>query len=225
MVERKPEDYYELIGLKFNEFMSPYDVERRTNVIRKLWPRRFRGTCLEVGCGTGAITRGIRDLTIELTVSDLSESLAREVARENGCNYLQADATQLPFSDSSFDLVYSSECLEHTPYPSMAVGEMVRVCKKGGYVIITTPNKLWYPLVRFGQMTRLRKFQGNEIFLWPWELRKSLEISGARIIQFSGCHLYPWQIPIPKQVLRSVDRLAPWLYRLMINQAVLAVKL
>jgi SAM-dependent methyltransferase len=50
---------------------------------------------------------------------------------------IEGDASWLPFSDNSFDRVVSTEMLEHDRYPWLSVAEMARVCKKGGYVLIT----------------------------------------------------------------------------------------
>jgi len=56
-----------------------------------------------------------------------------------------ADATNLPFEDNYFDVSFSFSTLEHIPEKEKrdkAFTELIRVTKKGGYVIITVPNKL-----------------------------------------------------------------------------------
>ena len=219
MRNRKPENYYELIGEDFDRFMSDYDVERRISLMRRLWPTDATGPMLEVGCGTGAVTRGVIDLTDHLTVTDLSALLARRVGSALGVQHAAADATALPFPDCSFAMVYSSECIEHTPDPTGAVREMLRVCTPGGYVLITTPNKLWYPVVRGAQLLKMRKFQGNETFLSPDELIQAVKPHGS-VLSIDGCHVLPWQLPTAKRWLPRFDRHGRNLYRLMINIAV-----
>ena len=49
-----------------------------------------------------------------------------------------ADALQQPFSDKSFDLIWSLESGEHMPDKQRFVGELVRVCAPGGRIIIVT---------------------------------------------------------------------------------------
>lgn len=223
MAKRKPENYYELIGEDFDRFMSDYDVERRVALIRKLWPSDSSGPMLEVGCGTGAVTRGVLDLTSQLTVTDISAALAQKVGESLGVQHAAADATALPFADDSFSMVYSSECIEHTPNPAQAVHEMLRVCAPGGYVLITTPNKLWYPVVRGAQLLRVRKFQGNERFLSPDELVEAARPYGS-ILSADGCHALPWQLPTAKRWLPHIDNHSRRLYRFMINIAVCVQK-
>lgn len=219
MSNRKPENYYELIGDAFDEYMSAYDVDRRIALMRSMWPREVSGPMLEVGCGTGAVTRGLLDLTSDLVVTDVSAKLAERVGRSCGLEHQEADATQLPFESNTFGTVFSSECIEHTPNPKRAVQEMLRVCQPGGYVLITTPNRLWYPVVRLAQLTRLRKFQGNEVFLSIKNLVETAEEQGT-VTDVAGCHLLPWQIPTAKRWLPYVDVHSRYLHRVMINIAI-----
>jgi len=49
------------------------------------------------------------------------------------------DAHNLPFKDNSVDAIMITAVLEHVEYPSVVVGEIYRVLKKGGYVLAETP--------------------------------------------------------------------------------------
>ncbi|MDO8555668.1 MAG: class I SAM-dependent methyltransferase [Nanoarchaeota archaeon] len=48
------------------------------------------------------------------------------------------DAQKLPFANNSFDTVFSSQTLEHIPYPQKVIDEIHRVLKPGGVCILTT---------------------------------------------------------------------------------------
>jgi SAM-dependent methyltransferase len=90
---------------------------------------------LEVGCGTGVLTRVLAALPRVRTVVgvDLAESLvekARELAP--GLRFEQADARSLPFADASFDVVVFDSTLSHVPEPERALGEASRVLRPGG---------------------------------------------------------------------------------------------
>ncbi len=56
---------------------------------------------------------------------------------------LRGDATRLPFADDSFDVVITSEVLEHIQDDVAAIAEMVRVLKPGGSFAATVPA--WLP--------------------------------------------------------------------------------
>lgn len=214
---RKDELYYEAIGDDFDRFMSDYDVQRRITLIDTLIPPDADGRVLEVGCGTGRISERLVERGGDLLVTDISERLAVATAERLGCKGTSADATALPFPDQSFELVVSSECIEHTPDPALAARELGRVVAPGGTLVVTTPNRLWFPVVWLAMKLGLRRFQGNESFLWPSQLVAAVAASGLDVELVSGCHLLPWQLPLAKRVLPWFDRWGHRLYPLMIN--------
>lgn len=223
--ERRSELYYEKIGADFARFMSAYDVDRRIRLIGRLLPvkRRF-ARALEIGCGTGEISRLLVGLAAELTVSDLSEALARQAAERVGCAWTRQDACRLALPDGAYDLVVSSECIEHTPDPRAALAEMARVLAPGGRLVVTSPNRLWYPVLLAAEAARLRKFRGNEIWLFPGQARAVLRRGGLRIVASRGCHLFPWQIPGARAVLPFFERFDRALAPAMINYGIAAEK-
>ena len=217
--------YFEQIGANFDKWMSDYDVCRRAILIRKTLGNRALGRgCLEVGCGTGKITEAIADIVGTLTVSDISERLAREVGQKMNLSWMQQDACALTIPDSSFDVVISSECIEHVPYPEKALREMARVLKPGGFIVVTTPNKVWYPIIWLSMVTRMRKFAGRETWLFPHTAARILVEEGISDVKLDGCHLLPWQIPLAKRILPFFDRAGELLYPVMINFCVTGTK-
>ena len=97
-----------------------------------------RAHVLEVGCGTGVLTRVLAALAEVDTVVgvDLAPSLL-EKARERaadlpGIRFEQADARSLPFADESFDVAVFDSTLSHVPEPDRALAEAFRVLRPGG---------------------------------------------------------------------------------------------
>ena len=220
---RKSELYYEEIGENFAKFMSSYDVARRVALIHRLIPAdRIFDHALEVGCGTGEISRTLAGRTRDLTVSDISEALARQAGERSGCSWSRQDACQLTFPGGRFDLVVSSECIEHTPDPRRALSEMARVLAPGGLLVVTTPNRLWFPTLLLAQALRLRRFQGNEYWIFASQARLVLQRAGLSIRKTSGCHLFPWQLPGARRLLPFFDRFGDTLSPVMINFAIAA---
>ena len=225
MKRRASEHYFEEIGESFDRWMSEYDVERRIKLLQKFLPQEARTmSCLEVGCGTGKISEAIKPLVGELTVSDVSRSLAESVGTQLRIDWMESDACKLGIPDNTYDLVVSSECIEHTSAPKTAIREMVRVMAKGGTIIVTSPNRLWYPALWVSQKLGVRNFEGNELWLYPWEAANVLSDNGVEQVMIGGCHLFPWQIPGAKRVLPFFDRFHRQLYPVMINYGICGMK-
>jgi ubiquinone/menaquinone biosynthesis C-methylase UbiE len=97
---------------------------------------------LNVGCGTGGFEARVLAGRPEqpLTGVDLSEkmiALAREKThRAPNARFVQADAHDLPFADASFDAVVSASVLHYLAAPAAALGEMRRVARPGGRVVV-----------------------------------------------------------------------------------------
>lgn len=85
---------------------------------------------------------------VSLDISLINLQKAREKVPVNSHFCVSSDAFALPFSNGSFDLVIASEVIEHTLDPAGFVAELLRVVKKGGELLITTPykEKLQYSL-------------------------------------------------------------------------------
>ncbi|KAK2596788.1 hypothetical protein QQS21_006117 [Conoideocrella luteorostrata] len=108
-------------------------------------------TMLDVGTGCGTITTSLAKYMPQgrVTAVDLSPhvlSRARSLAADNAAaspahsavnvTFQQADAYELPFADSTFDVVHSAHMLTHLDEPWDALREMLRVTKPGGVVSV-----------------------------------------------------------------------------------------
>ena len=99
-----------------------------------------RGRVLDVACGTGTNRRYLPD-AVEYVGVDLSPAVLREAdARFDdlvlGESLLEMDAQALDFPEDSFDTVISSLSTCTFPDPDAALGEMARVCKPDGRVLL-----------------------------------------------------------------------------------------
>jgi ubiquinone/menaquinone biosynthesis C-methylase UbiE len=105
---------------------------------------------LDVGCGTGVVARQVAErLGSSCTVTgvDLSPNMlavARAVANQNRLkiDWCQGNAEQLPFSETSFDLVLCQFALMFIPNKAAALAEMHRVVSKSGRVLISVWQSL-----------------------------------------------------------------------------------
>lgn len=96
---------------------------------------------LEVGCGIAIDGRYLSEHGVDYQAVDLSfESLrladAHFCQNNLGRRFTNADATQLPFRDGTFDFVYSIGVLHHVPDTEAACREVSRVLRPGGQLRI-----------------------------------------------------------------------------------------
>lgn len=90
---------------------------------------------LDVGAGTGALTRVLREETSgEVVALDADQSLLSEIDGPR----IKGDATRLPFEDDSFDLVVCQALLVNLPDPIATLREFVRVSR--GQVAAIEPD-------------------------------------------------------------------------------------
>ncbi len=127
------------------------------------------------------------------------------------------------FGPQRFDLVVSSECIEHTPDPPRALRQMARVLKPGGYLSLSTPNLLWWPAVRLATALKLRPFDGLENFSTWGSIARALTAEGMSVERRKGLHLFPFQFGL-HSLSRWFDEHAQFARSLMINLCVLARK-
>jgi ubiquinone/menaquinone biosynthesis C-methylase UbiE len=101
-------------------------------------------TILDIGCGTGQDTLdlaravGVQGHVVGIDNSEtmLREARLRADQAQLAIEYVLADATNLPFTDASFDGCVASRVLGHLQQPHQALAEMARVARPGAKVVV-----------------------------------------------------------------------------------------
>lgn len=100
------------------------------------------GSILDVGGGFGIMVQFLPDFIDRKNYYNLDVST--EMLKYSRYENILAAAEAIPFSDSSFDYVISSEVLEHVNDKTKALAECYRVLKAGGLFLLSTPRSGWW---------------------------------------------------------------------------------
>lgn len=222
MPDRSRELFYDTIADRFDGLMNGYDVERRLAVVfgRLLRDVPLSGRrVLDAGCGTGRFSERAARAGGDVVSFDIGPRLLTQTRRRCGTPPVCGDVLSLPFPDGQFDVVISSECIEHTRDPAAAAAELLRVCRPGGCVVMTCPNRFWRWSCTLAGALRIRPYQGLEN--WPgWlALRRWVRAAGGTIESHVGLHLFPFVVPALQPLLRRLDRAGGRLGPIYLNQA------
>src|SRR6266540_2297072 len=112
--------------------------------------------CLDVGCGTGALSQTILEMANPRTVNGIDRSegyveSARSRVNDPRTGFEVGNAQMLSFESETFDTTVSGLVLNFVPQPDPMIAEMARVVRKGGMVAL-------YVWDYAGKMHMLRHF-------------------------------------------------------------------
>ena len=151
------------------------------------------GVLLDAGCGRGRTFLYRRRLpAVRVVGLDMSPH-ARD--NPNVDSQTRGNVEALPFADASFDAVLSTHVAEHLAHPEAAFGEMARVLRPGGRLLLLTPNRRHYvpllarvlPLRLHGALSRRRGLGEHGVF--PTLYRANTAADLRRLTRNAGLYL------------------------------------
>ncbi len=134
----------------------------------------FSGDLLDVGCGKMPYRNYILENSEIEKYNGLDIEAGNLYDSKISPDYLW-DGVRMPFEDSQFESVITTEVLEHCPYPEVVLNEINRVLKKGGVFFFTVPF-LW----------NLHEVPNDEYRYTPFSLERHLKNSGFNEIKIKA---------------------------------------
>lgn len=124
-------------------------LEMESKVIFGLAEIKPGETVLDLGCGTGvfsleAARRGAHTVGIDSSPAMLAIASSKAENSTLPVSFLGADAESLPFPSESLDLVLAITVLCFTGHPDIVLGEVFRVLKPGGRLVVGELNRKSY---------------------------------------------------------------------------------
>lgn len=147
--------------------------EKRFDFLSGLLTKNFEfHSVLDAGCGMGHVVRNLLAKGFDVKATEISDDAIQYYMKdlsEKGI-VVKAPLEKMPFKESNFDLVFSSDVLEHVPDFDVedSIAELVRVAKK--YLVLTInldhpyeyhptilPRKIWEELFLKTGKVKLQK--------------------------------------------------------------------
>jgi SAM-dependent methyltransferase len=133
----------------YDEVLGPVQFGPFAEELVARIPPDIHGPVLEIACGTGVLTRPLRERlapSAELVATDLSPamlSFARERSQGRaGITWREADAQQLPFEDGAFGGVACAFGFMFCPDRQAAFREARRVLREGGLLAFSVWDRI-----------------------------------------------------------------------------------
>jgi 2-polyprenyl-3-methyl-5-hydroxy-6-metoxy-1,4-benzoquinol methylase len=142
---------------------------------------------LEFGCGTGYGSNFLSNYCLDIKAVDISESAieyAKNKYQNKNLSYNKIDDIEqepLGFEDGTFDVVISFQVIEHIKNDKNYLSELSRVLKKGGVLILATPDKKY----------RLFPFQKpwNQFHIREYSMLALKDIVSKYFENYDGYHM------------------------------------
>lgn len=218
--------FYESIAGDFEAIMNSYEVNKRIKIVfNKILKQSIKNkTFLDAGCGIGLFSAEAVKRGAKVTSLDVGIGLLNQVAKRCKSKRIVGSVEKLPFKNDKFDIVLSTEVLEHTSNPVNGFNELVRVTKPGGQIVITVPNRIWLPSLYIANILKIRPYQGLEKWLWWGQINKLAKENNLDIEKMFGFNM----IPIFSRPFLTfndfMDRFGDFLGPSMVNIAIQAKK-
>jgi phosphatidylethanolamine/phosphatidyl-N-methylethanolamine N-methyltransferase len=195
MAEPHQSRVYSDLARFYDFFFGRVFVDREHEVIESL-NLRPGNRVLEVGVGTGIALGGYPPYAHVVAIDPSADMLKHATKRvaENNWGHIElklGDALNLDYLDNSFDYVTSFHVLTVVPDPNRMMSEMIRVCKPGGKIAMTTHFQSSNPIVAAINSVV------NPITLhlgWTTKVRKKDVLTGHPITLERNEKISPWSV-------------------------------
>jgi len=195
MAEPHQSRVYSDLARFYDFFFGRVFVDREHEVIESL-NLRPGNRVLEVGVGTGIALGGYPPYAHVVAIDPSADMLKHATKRvaENNWGHIElklGDALNLDFPDNSFDYVTSFHVLTVVPDPRRMMSEMIRVCKPGGRIAMTTHFQSSNPVVASinSLVNPITRHLG-----WTTKLRKKDVLTGHAITLERNEKISPWSV-------------------------------
>lgn len=181
------EYYRNKTNLTEEELYNSITTKRYISLLNRLESYRKNGTILDIGCGVGHFLSVARKMKWETKGIEIAD-YAVEICKKFKIDIEQSDLLKLDLKEGYYDIVTMFEVLEHLTNPRDYLVRVNNILRKGGILIITTPN--------FNSITRLILqnrwsliHKEHLLYFTPKSIKWLMRYADFRIIEFKIKHI------------------------------------
>ena len=197
-------DDSEIISLDSLESIHWWYLNRKHILAAWLAKMPSNSKILDLGSASGGNTVFMRALGFEVTSVELTD-VGISIQELKGLSPIKADARELPFPNSSFDLVVCLDVIEHIEEHEVVLNEIHRITRVGGHILLSVPEDptMWsdhdravnhvrrYTSFQLREVVESGGFQVSRLFstnfvMKPWIRLRRRRTSGSSLTKPTG---------------------------------------
>lgn len=129
-------DHFRFLARCYDRVMGQADADRLSRLLRL----PCDGLLLDVGGGTARVSHPLRHAVRAVIVADYSHGMLRQARAKEDVLPLRVVAEEMPFTEAAVDRMLVVDALHHFRDQRRSVGEMLRVLRPGGRLLIIEPD-------------------------------------------------------------------------------------
>lgn len=170
---------YDLYSNQYKKHYSWLDSFDRVKFMSLVPPGQLG---LDLGCGDGRLFNQLKKKTEHLFGVDISGEMIKKIKSKSPL-LIQADCSELPFPDNSFDIVISAFLVVHLKNPLDLFREVNRIVKYKGFFIFNLISQKKAPILNF----KNKKFSIYSFYHSPLKIENLLtqyfrEVNSATVV-------------------------------------------
>jgi 2-polyprenyl-3-methyl-5-hydroxy-6-metoxy-1,4-benzoquinol methylase len=137
--EEELQKHYTTYSYGEQQYLSPLTIQSFNDLLDRFEKNRKTNKILDVGCGQGWFLGAAKKRGWEVYGTEYSDT-AVELCTQKGIIMKKGYLNPQEFIGIEFDIIFSSEVLEHINDPIPELSHMYQLLRKGGLLYLTTPN-------------------------------------------------------------------------------------
>lgn len=192
-------DHFNLIGPLYDRIFGRAEDKK----IVEIAEMREGQTLLDVGGGTGRVTRLFKKISKNVIIADAAKKMLQE-AQKKELQTVNSQSEHLPFAQHTFDRVIMVDALHHVADQQKTLNELWRVTGPGGMIIVEEPdiNHFLVKLVALGEKLLLMRSH----FLSPQAIAGMSQFTDAALVDIVRKSGIAWIIITKKELQTQKER-------------------